>query len=282
VDAEVILMLIHFLRGVGVADAQLEINSLGCPACRPAFRAAILSFLDGKTAGLCEDCQRRLHTNPLRVLDCKVEGCREILTGAPKLGDFLCPPCGAHQATVQKILEDFGIAYKINPRMVRGLDYYSRTAFEVTTECLGAQNAVAGGGRYDSLVAELGGPNISGIGFAIGIERLISLLPQDQEDFNARPDLFIVALGEAAQAAAFALGNRLRMRGLWAEMDYTGKSLKSQMKRADKFGSRYALILGENEMTEQKAILRNMQDSTQETINFAAWEETLLKTIKAR
>lgn len=281
-DGEIILLLTHLLKSMGLTNLGLELNSLGCPACRPAFRAAILNFLDGKTEGLCEDCRRRLQANPLRVLDCKVEGCREILTGAPGLGDFLCPPCDAHQATVQKILEEFGIAYKINPRMVRGLDYYSRTAFEVTTECLGAQNAVAGGGRYDSLVAELGGPDISGIGFAIGMERLISLLPQDQEDFNARPGLFIVALGEAAQAAAFALGNRLRMRGLWTEMDYTGKSLKSQMKRADKFGSRYALILGEKEITEEKAILRNMHDSAQETIDFADWEETLLRTIKAR
>lgn len=282
IDGEIILLLTHLLKSIGITNPGLEINSLGCPACLPAFRAAILNFLDDKHEGLCEDCQRRLHTNPLRLLDCKVEGCRKIMTGAPQLGDFLCPPCDAHQATVRKILEDFGIAYKINPRMVRGLDYYSRTAFEVTTECLGAQNAVAGGGRYDSLVAELGGPDISGIGFAIGMERLISLLPQNQEDFNTRPDLFIVALGEAAQAAAFSLGNRLRMRGLWTEMDYTGKSLKSQMKRADKFGSRYALILGEKEITEGKAILRNMHDSTQETIDFADWEETLLKTIKAR
>lgn len=281
-DGEIILLLTYLLKSVGLTKLGLELNSLGCPACRPAFREAILNFLASENKGLCEDCRRRYHTNPLRVLDCKVEGCREIMAGAPRLGDFLCPPCEAHQATVRKILEDFGIDYKINPQMVRGLDYYTRTAFEVTTEFLGAQNAIAGGGRYDSLVAELGGPNISGIGFAIGMERLIALLPQNKDDFTARPDLFLAALGEEAQAAAFALGNRLRLRGLWVEMDYAGKSLKSQMKRADKFGSRYALILGEKEMAEKKAFLRNMSESTQETIDFADWEETLLKTIKAR
>ncbi len=161
--------------------------------------------------------------------------------------------------------------------MVRGLDYYTRTAFEVTTGSLGAQNAIAGGGRYDGLVAELGGPNIAGIGFAIGMERLLALLPQDDGPFQQRPHLFLVALGAEAFAAAFALGNRLRMRGLGVEMDYTGKSLKSQMKRADKLGSRYALILGEKEMSEKKAELRDMAQSTQSTVAFDNLEETLLK-----
>jgi len=282
VDGEIILLLTHFLKSVGLPNLGLEINSLGCPACRPAFRAAILECLAGKEADLCEDCRRRLNVNPLRVLDCKVDTCREILTEAPRLEDFLCAACTDHFAAVRCILEEFGLSYKINPRMVRGLDYYTRTAFEVTTESLGAQNAVAGGGRYDGLVAELGGPDLTGIGFAVGMERLIALLPQDEEGFISRPQLFIAALGREAQAAAFTLGSRLKMRGLWVEMDYTGKSLKSQMKRADRFGSRYVLILGEKEMQERTAVLRSMAESTQENIAFADWEETLIKTIKTR
>jgi histidyl-tRNA synthetase len=226
---------------------------------------------------LCEDCQRRLHTNPLRVLDCKVESCRALMIGAPELGNFLCPACDTHMAKVRELLERFGLPYTINPRMVRGLDYYTRTAFEVTTTSLGAQNAIAGGGRYDGLVAELGGPNIAGIGFAIGVERLLALLPQDAESFRKRPDLFLVALGAEALDAAFTLGNRLRMQGLAVELDYTGKSLKSQMKRADKFGCRYALILGEKEMSEKKAELRDMAQGTQSTVAFADLEDTLLK-----
>ena len=276
-DGELILLLTHFLQKVGLKDLGLEINSLGCPACRPPYREAILQFLAGKETGLCEDCRRRLHTNPLRVLDCKVEGCRELVTGAPGLGDFLCTPCTDHQAKVLSMLTNFGLAYRINPQLVRGLDYYTRTAFEVTTESLGAQKAIAGGGRYDGLVAELGGPNIAGIGFAIGVERLLALLPPEGEPLPQRPHLFLVALGTAAGEAAFNLGNRLRRQGLAVEMDYTGKSLKSQMKRADKFGCRYALILGEKEISERKAELRDMTLSTQSTVAFDNLEETLLK-----
>ena len=276
-DGEIILLLTHFLKSVGLTDLELELNSLGCPDCRPSFREAILKFLAGKEAGLCEDCRRRLQTNPLRVLDCKVESCRELLNGAPQLSDFLCSPCENHLGKVRFILESFGLAYRINPRMVRGLDYYTRTAFEITTKSLGAQSAIAGGGRYDGLVAELGGPKIAGIGFAIGVERLLALLPLDDGTFKQSPRLFFVALGPEAGEAAFALGNRLRMQGLGVEMDYTGKSLKSQMKKADKLGSSYALILGEKEMIEKTAELRDMANSTQETVSFDNLEETLLK-----
>jgi len=276
-DGEIILLLTHFLTSVGLTNLGLEINSLGCPACRPSFREAILKFLAGKEAGLCEDCRRRLHTNPLRVLDCKVENCRDMITGAPELGNYLCAPCDTHVAKVRDILESFGLTYKINPRMVRGLDYYTRTAFEITTGSPGAQNAIAGGGRYDGLIAELGGPNIAGIGFAIGMERLLALLPRDDESLKRQPLLFLVALGAEAFDRAFTLGNRLRTQGLRVEMDYTQKSLKSQMKRADKFGSRYALILGEKEMIEKKAELRDMAQSTQSTVAFENLEETLLK-----
>jgi len=257
---------------------NLEINSLGCPDCRPAYREAILKFLAGK-GGLCADCTRRVQANPLRVLDCKVEGCRELLTDAPRLADFLCSPCQNHMDTVKGVLDNFGLQYKINPRMVRGLDYYTRTAFEVTTEFLGAQNAVAGGGRYDGLVAELGGPNITGIGFAIGMERLMALLPQDEESFRARPLLYLAALGAEARERAFSLCNRLRIRGLAVEMDFAGKSLKSQMKKADKLGSRHVLILGEKEIAEGRAELRDMQKGLQETVLLLGAEETLFNML---
>jgi histidyl-tRNA synthetase len=281
-DGEIILLLTHFLKNVGLMELQLEINSLGCPACRPSFRTAILKFLEGREEGLCEDCRRRLNTNPLRVLDCKMEKCREITTGTPRLLDFLCPDCGDHFIRVKRALDNFGLPYRINPKMVRGLDYYTKTAFEVTTDFLGAQNAVAGGGRYDGLVCELGGPNIAGIGFAVGMERLISLLPAKEGDFRASPCLFIAALGDAALDRAFALCNCLRMRGLWVEIDYAGKSLKSQMKRADKLGSRYVLILGEKELAEKKAELRDMIQGVQETVNFDGWEETLFNKLRTR
>jgi histidyl-tRNA synthetase len=281
-DGEIILLLTHFLKSVGLNDLRLEINSLGCPACRPSFRESILAFLRGKEKGLCEDCQRRIDTNPLRVMDCKNEGCKGVIAGAPQLLDFLCPQCSDHFTGVRQALENFGLAYIINPNMVRGLDYYTKTAFEVTTESLGAQNAVAGGGRYDGLVAELGGPNIAGIGFAIGMERLISLLPLKDEDFHPSPKIYVAALGDAAQEMAFLLCNRLRMKGIWVEMDYAGKSLKSQMKRADRLGSRFVLIIGEKEITERRAELRDMANSKQESVSFDDLEEILQIMLKKK
>ncbi|HLA27891.1 MAG TPA: histidine--tRNA ligase [Syntrophales bacterium] len=281
-DGEIILLLTHFLESVGLAGFHLEINSLGCPACRPAFREAILKFLKGSEGGLCKDCQRRLGTNSLRVLDCKLEQCRGITAQVPMILDFLCPDCSDHFSRVRAILDNFGLAYKINHRMVRGLDYYTKTAFEVTAEFLGAQNAVAGGGRYDSLVSELGGPDIAGIGFAIGMERLISLLPEIKKYSDISPHLFIAAIGEDAVERAFALCDRLRMKGLRVEMDYTGKSLKGQMKRAGKLGSRYTLIVGEKELTEKKAELRDMEKGTQETIGLEGCEEFLINILIKR
>ena len=281
-DGEIILLLTHFLESVGLAGFHLEINSLGCPACRPAFREAILKFLKGSEGGLCKDCQRRLGTNSLRVLDCKLEQCRGITAQVPMILDFLCPDCSDHFSRVRAILDNFGLAYKINHRMVRGLDYYTKTAFEVTAEFLGAQNAVAGGGRYDSLVSELGGPDITGIGFAIGMERLISLLPEIKKYSDISPHLFIAAIGEDAVERAFALCDRLRMKGLRVEMDYTGKSLKGQMKRAGKLDSRYTLIVGEKELTEKKAELRDMEKGTQETIGLEGCEEFLINILIKR
>ncbi len=277
IDAELLVMVIHFLRSVGLSSLNLEINSLGCEKCRPGFREAIVSFLRGREEELCGDCRRRLSVNPLRIFDCKVEPCREVMAQAPRMTDFVCDDCRRHFETLQRNLDQFQVAYRVNPKMVRGLDYYTRTTFEVTTEHLGAQNAVLGGGRYDHLVRDLGGPDISGIGFAIGLERLASLIPEANGKASPEPLLFVAALGDKALQEAFLLCNRLRLKGILAETDYTGRSLKSQMKRADRLNSAFAVILGDKEIVEKRAVLRNMRQSTQEEIGLDDIEETILK-----
>ena len=266
VDAELIFMLIHFLKAVGLGNLNLEINSLGCAECRPRFRKEVTDFLMGSENSLCPDCKRRLTTNPLRVFDCKVESCKDILSGAPVILDFLCTECHQHFDNVKGLLTGLDIAFDVNTKMVRGLDYYTRTAFEITTESLGAQNAVTGGGRYDGLVKLLGGPDIPGVGFAIGFERLISMIPQKDEDFQEHPHMFIAALGDKAQKFSFLLCNALRKTGIRAEMDFSGKNLKSQMKQSDKLNCNYTLIIGERELEEKRAQLRNMETKSQESI----------------
>jgi len=281
-DAEVMLMLIHFLKSVGLSEPVLEINTLGCYSCRPDFREAIMDFLRGKEDHLCDDCRRRIHTNPLRVFDCKIDGCAQVIRDAPSLLDYICNDCRDHFEQVKAALDIFNLPFKINSRMVRGLDYYTRTAFEVTTEFLGAQNAIVGGGRYNGLVRELGGPDIPGIGFAIGFERLVAMLPALSASFDHSPRLFVAALGPEAQKYAFSFCNRLRMQGILTEMDYMGKSLKSQMKRANKLGCRYVLILGERELTAGNLELRDMETGKQESILLDGIDEAITDYIKAR
>ena len=284
-DAEIIILLMVLLRNLGIEGLQLELNSLGCPECRPAFRQAVTLFLRDRTEDLCEDCLRRRDTNPLRVFDCKVEGCRQVIAHAPQLLDFLCADCSAHFENVKEYLKIFDLPFEIKPRMVRGLDYYTRTAFEVTASSLGAQSAVAGGGRYDRLIAELGGPDIPGIGFAIGMERLVSLMPAANESFVQNPDIFIAALGDVPRLWAFALCNYLRMAGVRAEMGYDEKSLKSQMKRSDKLMCSFTLILGDREIQENKAELKDMKKGTQETIkldNFDDIAEAIISKASGR
>lgn len=265
VDAEVIVMLIDFLKRVGLERLELQINSLGCRDCRPRYREELKQFLAKKAFQLCEDCQRRLQMNPLRIFDCKVETCQKAISDAPKVSDFICSGCQKHFDKVKEHLEMAELIYILNPRMVRGLDYYTRTAFEVVSYQLGSQNAVTGGGRYDNLFQEIGGLDIPGIGFAIGMERLVSLLPKDR-DFIQTPHLFIAALGEEALAQAYPIINGLHLSGIRAELDYEGKSLKSQMRRADKLKAQYVLILGEDELKRGKAVLRNMKTKSQEEI----------------
>jgi histidyl-tRNA synthetase len=280
-DGEIIFMLMHFLTSAGLRDLELEINSLGCPDCRFKFKLAVINFLNKSEKNLCPDCIRRAVTNPLRVFDCKVETCADTIANAPTILHSLCSSCINHFSQVKSLLNDLNVSFIINPRMVRGLDYYTRTAFEVKTNALGAQNAIAGGGRYNSLVSELGGPEVPGIGFAVGFERLIACLPEDGKN-KFTNDLFIATLGEQAQKFAFTLTNELRRAGIVAEMDYADKSLKSQLKRADKLNSSFALIIGDKEIEEKKVVLRNMQTKDQQTIPLDGLLESIIKIIKER
>jgi len=281
IDAELMSMLMYFLDELGLEELKLEINSLGCDTCRPAFREKVIGFLKDREDKLCEDCRRRLGTNPLRIFDCKNESCQETIAGAPVILDFICGECREHFEKVMESLEILGVSSVINKRMVRGLDYYTRTAFEITTQALGAQNAVTGGGRYDGLVQMLGGPAISGIGFAIGFDRLISMLPDTEGEDTGRPNIFIAALGDEAQGRAFSLCNTLRHAGIRAEMDFSDRSLKSQMKRANKLGCSHTLIIGEKEMEEGTAQLRDMKDGVQESVDIQD-ADNIIKGVRSK
>lgn len=264
IDAQVLTMLCHFFAELGLIEPRLQINSLGCHDCRPEYRRKLREFLRERLESLCDDCKRRYDTNPLRALDCKAAGCREATVGAPSVLDHLCAGCEDHFSRTKRYLDAAGTGYDINPRMVRGLDYYTRTTFELVTGLLGSQSAVAAGGRYDRLIEELGGPALPGIGFALGVERVVLLL--DGEGFEKRPDLFIAYHGEAAGDAAFLLMSRLQRLGISVELDYEGKSMKSQMRRADKFRARYTLIIGEDELAKGKAALKQMDRGVQEEV----------------
>jgi histidyl-tRNA synthetase len=270
VDAELMAMAWQLLTELGL-HVSLELNSLGCPECRPAYNKALLDFVGERTAHLCEDCRRRSRTNPLRVLDCKNAACQAQYQGVPELPDHLCPACADHFAEVRRLLGLLAIPYRVNAFMVRGLDYYTRTTFELLTTDLGAQSAVGAGGRYDGLVAQLGGPkNMPGIGFAVGMERLVLLLKQgDNRDEPPPADLFIVALGAEALDQGFVLNQLCRQSGLRSAMDPAGRSLKNQMKQAGKSQARFTFILGEDELANKAAILRNMATKGQQEIPLA-------------
>jgi histidyl-tRNA synthetase len=282
IDAEIILMLTQYLERIKIADSELQINSLGCTTCRPDYRKKLTLFLRGKENDLCEDCRRRIGSNPLRILDCKRKNCIHAIENAPNTLDFVCPGCDEHFKKLQEFLNIFGIPFVINTRMVRGLDYYTKTTFEIVTESLGAQNAIAGGGRYDGLVRDLGGPDVPGTGFALGCERILSLVPFKDDDFLLYPDLFIAAIGDDAEKLSFILCNRLRLRGVKVETDYAGKSLKSQMKKSDKLKCRFTLMLGKKELMEKVAVLRDMQSGMQEYLTIDDIEDTIVKKLQER
>ncbi|MBI2486661.1 MAG: histidine--tRNA ligase [Deltaproteobacteria bacterium] len=278
-DAEVIIMLWRFFEAIGIAPyLKLEISSLGDENCRPAYKQKLVEFFMPSRNQLCEDCRRRLEVNPLRILDCKKESCKQIAQDAPSMLDNLCSECREHFESVKNTLTSLGALFVSNPRIVRGLDYYTRTVFEVTTEELGAQNTVGAGGRYDHLVEELEGPPTPAVGFAVGMERIILLHEKKfPEGFQKEVDTFIAHLGSEAKKTAFLLAYELRKNGVFTEMDYENKSLKSQLKRADKLGVKYTIIIGEEELSRGKVKVRDMRKSTEDEMNLEDVKKLAIK-----
>lgn len=277
-DAEVIWIAWEILNNLLDRELKLEINTLGCPSCRPAHRADLDKYLKGAMKGLCEDCQRRSVTNPLRIFDCKKEECRRQLMQAPLVKHYMCPDCAEHLGVLLDSLEALEVPFVQNPWLVRGLDYYTRTTFEIVSSDLGAQSTVAAGGRYDSLVKDLGGPDLPGVGMAIGVERLLLLL----EDFPEYQgvDLFIAALGKEARFSALNWVRELRQADVSVEISFEDKSLKAQMKQADRSGASYTIIIGENELEEQQVVLRNMTTREQTNIDFDDVVESIIGLIE--
>lgn len=265
VDAEIIMLAITFLQKLGLQELALQLNSVGCPVCRPVFREKLQEFFKDKIDNLCPDCKSRLERNPLRILDCKNERCQEVIKGAPSLTNYLCDECETHFSKLQQMLKAVGVDYVLNDRLVRGLDYYTKTAFEIQYTPLGAQSAVCGGGRYDGLVQECGGQPTPAIGFAVGLERVLwalenqKLLPEIKES----QDVFVIYAGENTQLPAFELVTKLRQNSLKAQMDFSGRSLKSQLKLANRLNANYVIIIGEDELNKGVVTFKNMQTSEQ-------------------
>ena len=282
VDAEIIVLAVEFLRALGLQELKLHLNSVGCPKCRPVYREKLQEFFRPHLKELCTDCRSRFERNPLRLLDCKHEHCHALAEGAPRITDCLCDECRVHFTEVQSYLTAAGIPFELDANLVRGLDYYTKTAFEVKYTPLGAQSAVAGGGRYDGLVEEVGGPPTPGIGFAVGLERVLlalekqELLPEEPEAV----DVFVVALGEAAQIPAFKLLHELRVAKLSAAMDFAGRSMKAQMKQANKKNARFVAILGEDEVKEASALLKDMKTSEQKKLALKDFVPALCVEVK--
>jgi len=266
VDGEVIDLAWTLVRELGITGVELAVNSVGCPECRPAFAAALVAALGGDVKTLCGDCQRRAVTNPLRIFDCKVPADQPVIDALPHTVDYLCDECRAHFAAVTRDLGVYGIPYTLSHRLVRGLDYYTRTTFEVLAGQIGAQNALLGGGRYDGLVKKLGGPDRVGIGFAAGIERLVLALPESVALPEKRAEVFIAALGEPAREASLALLRDLRRGGVNVQVEYEGRSLKSQMKRADRLKAPLVFIIGDDELARGEVTVRRMATSSQESV----------------
>jgi histidyl-tRNA synthetase len=279
IDAQLIFMLVNLFSRLSVTGINVHLNSLGCPECRPNFKKILSDFLALKKTLLCENCVRRSSLNPMRVLDCKVPSCREAVSEAPSIIDSLCSGCRRHFEAVSLMLEKQGVRFEVDKRLVRGLDYYTRTTFEIQTGELGAQSAVAGGGRYDGLVEALGGPSQPAIGFAIGFDRLLEILPSKEENRDAVPEIFVAALGDECITKAYLWATDLSMAGISSEIDLTGRSLKSLMKRADRLNAVYVLIVGEDELKKGKVILRNMETKEQHSVSIKGIVENIRNII---
>ena len=268
-DAEIILLAWNFLKNLGLDDLKLKINTVGCPECRPVYRQKLQHYFGEYHDELCNDCKSRLEKNPLRILDCKVDAGKDFMDEAPKIETCLCDDCREHFARVKELLTAADINFEVDERLVRGLDYYTKTAFEIQYTPLGAQSALAGGGRYDGLIEEIGGSPTPGIGFAAGIERILialekqNLIPSAQKNLDA----FIVTAGKVAEVCGFQLLNNLRQKNISATMDFAGRSMKAQMKQAAKSGAKFALIIGDDEVTNKTVTVKNLETSAQEIIS---------------
>ncbi|NLZ93439.1 MAG: histidine--tRNA ligase [Firmicutes bacterium] len=282
-DAEVITLSLFFFRALGLSEFTLHINSVGCPKCRQAYRQQLQAALEDKVGELCTDCAERYEKNPLRILDCKQLQCQELTQDVPSMLDMLCDECAEHFAQVRQTLDALGENYVVNPRLVRGLDYYTKTAFEIISPVLGAQGSICGGGRYDYLLNTIGGPQIPGIGFAVGIERVLLALEAAgvQVGEHTEPDVF-VATAKVDAKESLKLTMDLRQAGLAAEQDYLGRSLKAQLKYADKKGIKHVVILGEEEMQKGQATVRDMQTGSQETVEVSKLATHLAELVRRK
>lgn len=274
-DAETILVAVSMLDDIGARNFSVEINSVGCKDCRTTYRSELRRFLQASFNSLCPDCQRRFETNPLRILDCKEPECIRVSADAPLISDWLDASCRDHFDQVKTALDSVGVTYRVEPRLVRGLDYYSRTAFEFVHSKLGRTKAIGGGGRYDSLIAELGGPSVSGIGFGIGIERLAMNLPDENALFQRKIDVFIAIIGSDARGPCFGIANQLRKSGLSVEARYSDMSLKAQMKVADRLGATWVIMVGENELSQGLFTIRNMKTKNQLLVELSGIEHVV-------
>lgn len=267
-DAELICAAQSIFDRLGIKQLRLEINSIGCPTCRAEYHKALKEYFYGYKDELCETCNSRLEKNPMRILDCKSPVCSKIAQGAPKITDYLCDECKEHFASVQKYLDAAGVEYTVNPTIVRGLDYYTKTVFEFVTDFIGAQGTVCGGGRYDGLIEELGGKHLPSLGFAMGIERLLMLMDKQGIEIPqpSTCDLYVAVMGESASLKSFEIIKAVRSCGLIAETDIVGRGLRAQMKYADKIGAKFSMVLGDNEIEQGKAVVKNMSSGEQTEI----------------
>ena len=279
-DAQVILLADSLFKKLGLTKVALRINSIGCPECRPSYRKALLDYFSQFEGELCDTCRERLQKNPLRVLDCKSPICSGLAKNAPKTLEHLCGGCESHFEALKKLLTDCGVEFIVDPSIVRGLDYYTGTVFEFTVDSIGAQSTVCGGGRYDGLLASIGGPEMPAVGFGMGITRLIQALKDENlvPELATGCDIYIAPLGENAASSAFTLAHSLRGAGISAETDICGRSLKAQMKYADKAGARYVLVVGDNEIAEGEAELRDMRGG--DRVKVALTVEKIIEAIK--
>lgn len=267
-DAELICAAQSIFDRLGIKQLRLEINSIGCPTCRAEYHKALKGYFGGCKDELCDTCNSRLEKNPMRILDCKSPVCSKIAGGAPKITDYLCDECKEHFASVQKYLDAAGVEYTVNPTIVRGLDYYTKTVFEFVTDFIGAQGTVCGGGRYDGLIEELGGKHLPSLGFAMGIERLLMLMDKQGIEIPkpSTCDLYVAVMGESASLKSFEIIKAVRSCGLIAETDIVGRGLRAQMKYADKIGAKFSMVLGDNEIEQGKAVIKNMSSGEQTEI----------------